>query len=130
MHVDNKKKDILILGKSPADGLDDPTLTAEKEYSINFTEQQKKFCLSLHYNGQNSYIFVNDVEIYKFKAKDSEVNAASLYLGKVSKDFSVDNLKKNGLFGYACDFAVLCDSIDVNDTLDIHIYLLKKHDIN
>ena len=74
MHIDNKKKDILILGKGPTDGLDNTALTAEKEYLINFTEQQKKFCLSLHYNGVISYIFVNDVEIYQFKAKDSEIN--------------------------------------------------------
>ena len=73
-HIDNKKKAILILGKGPADGLDNTALTAEKEYLINFTEQQKKFCLSLLYNGVISYIFVNDVEIYQFKAKDSEIN--------------------------------------------------------
>ena len=70
VHIDNKKKDILILGKGPTDGLHDTTLTAEKEYSLNFTEQQNKFCLSLHYNGMNCYIFVNDVEIYRFQAKD------------------------------------------------------------
>ena len=64
VHIDNKKKDFLILGKAPAGGLNDATLTAEKEFSINFTEQQKKYCLSLHYNGVHSYIFVNGVEIY------------------------------------------------------------------
>ena len=47
VHIDIKKKDILILGKSLAQGLDDTTLTAEKGYSINFTEQQKKLYLSL-----------------------------------------------------------------------------------
>ena len=86
-HNDNKKKDILILGKGPTDGLDDTTLTAEKEYSINFTEQQKKFCLSLHYNGVNSYIFVNGVEIYKFKAKDSEINKPHFVKAKFQKIF-------------------------------------------
>ena len=75
VHVDNKKKDILILGKGPSQGLVH-TLTAEKMYSINFTVTRKKFCLSLHYNGVNSYLFVNDTEIYKFKAKDSEIVAA------------------------------------------------------
>ena len=55
VHVDNKKKDILILGKGPTQGLDGTTLTAEKLYSINFTENNEKFCLSLHYNGANSY---------------------------------------------------------------------------
>ena len=63
VHIDNKKKDILILGEGPTQGLDDTTLTAEKKYSINFTEHNKKFCLSLHYKGANSYSFVNGVEI-------------------------------------------------------------------
>ena len=57
-HIDNKKKDILILGKGPTQGLEH-TLTAEKLYSINFTKQNTKLCLSLHYNGANSYLFVN-----------------------------------------------------------------------
>ena len=61
-HIDNKKKDILVLGKGPTQGLEH-TLTAEKMYSINFTEKNKKFCLSLHYNGANSYLFVNGTEI-------------------------------------------------------------------
>ena len=72
VHVNNKQKDSLILGKGPTDELDDTTLTAEKEYSINFTEHNKKFCLSLHYNGANTYIFVNGVEIHKFKAKATD----------------------------------------------------------
>ena len=63
-------------------------------YSINFTEHNKKFCLSLHYNGANSYLFVNGTEIYKFKAKDSEIVATPLCLGNISKDWSVDNMKK------------------------------------
>ena len=54
VHVDNKKKDVLILGKVPTQGLDGKTLTAEKMYSINFTATRRKFCLSLHYNGENS----------------------------------------------------------------------------
>ena len=88
VHIDNKKRYILILVKCPTNCLDDTTLTAEKEYYINFTEQQKKFCLSLHYNGLNNYIFINDVDIHKFKAKDFEINAAPLCFGNVSKDFS------------------------------------------
>ena len=69
-------------------------MTPEKMYSINFTEKNKKFCLSLHYNGANSYLFVNGTEIYKFKAKDSEIIASPLYLGNISKDWSTDNMKK------------------------------------
>ena len=65
-----RKKDILILDKRPTGGLDDTTLTVEQEYYETFTEQEKKFWLTLHYNGSNSDIFVNGVEIYKFHAKN------------------------------------------------------------
>ena len=70
LHVNNKKK---RLGKSPTQGLDEDSLTSEKMYSINFTKINKKFCLSLHYNRENSYLFVNGTEIHRFKAKDSEI---------------------------------------------------------
>ena len=63
-------------------------------YSINFTVTKKKFCLSLHYNGANSYLFVNSKEIIKFKAKDSEIIASPLCLGNNSKDWSTNNMKK------------------------------------
>ena len=67
-NIDNKKKDILVLGKGPTQALEH-TLTAEKMYSIDFTVTKNKFCLSLHYNGANSHLFVNGTEIYKFKQK-------------------------------------------------------------
>ena len=92
-HIDNKKKDILVLGKGPTQGLEN-TLTAEKMYSINFTLTKKKFCLSLHYNGANSYLFVNDSEIYKFKAKYSKFLVGPICRGNISKDWSVDKIKK------------------------------------
>ena len=82
----NMGKDNLILGKGPTQGLGKHSLTAEKMYSINFTEHSKKFCLSLPYDGANSYLFVNGKEIHKFKAKDSEIVAARLCLGNISKD--------------------------------------------
>ena len=72
--IDNRKKYILILAKSPTKGLEH-TLSAEKNYQNNFTEQNKKFYLSLRYNGANSYLFVDGREIHKFKAKDSEIVA-------------------------------------------------------
>ena len=62
-------------------------------YSINFTVIKEKFYLSLHYNGANSYYFVNGTEIIKFKAKDSKIVATSICLGYISKDWSVDNMK-------------------------------------
>ena len=86
IHIDNKGKDILILGKGPTQGLGEHSLTAEKMYSINFTLTKKKFRLSLHYNESNSYLFVNGTEIIKFKAKDSEIVASPLCLGNISKD--------------------------------------------
>ena len=76
-HIDNKKKDILVLGKGPTQGLEH-TLTAEKMYLINHTLTEKKFYLSSNYNGVNSYLPVNGSEIYKFKAKDSEIVATPL----------------------------------------------------
>ena len=118
-HIDNKKKDILVFGKGPTQGLEH-TLTAEKMYSINFTVTKKKFCLSLHYNGANSYLFVNGTEIYKFKAKDSEIVASPLCLGNISKDWSADNMKKNGFTGYVYDFSSDYDAITVDDSQDIH----------
>ena len=84
-HIDNKGKDILILGKDSTQGLGEHSLTAEKMYSINSTVTRKKFSLSLHYNGANSYFFVNGTDIIKFKAKDSEVVATPLCLGNITK---------------------------------------------
>ena len=86
VHVDNKGKDILILGKSPTQRLGEHSLTAEKIYSVNFTDKRKKCCLSLHYNGVNSYLFVNSTEIIKFKAKDSKIIATPPCLGNISKE--------------------------------------------
>ena len=81
--IDNRKKDILNLGNGPTQDLEH-TLSAGKMYSINFTENNKKFCLSLHCNGANSYLVVNGREIYKFKEKDSELAATPLCLGDIS----------------------------------------------
>ena len=85
--------------------------------------------MSLHYNGTNSYLFVNGTEIYKFKAKDSEIVAAPLCLGKVSKDWSVDNMKMTRFNDYVYDFSVDYDAIAVDDIKDIHKYLMKKNNI-
>ena len=125
VHINKRKKDILVLGKGPTRGLEH-TLTAEKMYSINFTVTEKKFCLSLHYNGANSDLFVNGIGIYKFKAKDFEIVATALCLGNISKDWSVDNMKKTGFNGYVYDFSVDYDAIVVDDALEIHNYLMKK----
>ena len=98
-------------------------------YSSNFTEHDQKFCLSLHDNEANSYLFVNRTEIIKFKAKDSEIVATPLCLRNISKDFSVENMKKTGFYGYVFDFSVDYDAIAFNYLLDIHKYLIKKYDM-
>ena len=73
MHIANKEKYVLILGKFPTQGLNDTMLALENQYSINFTSPGIKFCLSLHYNGSNSFLFVNATKIYQFKGKDSKI---------------------------------------------------------
>ena len=84
----------------------------------------KNFCLSLHYNGDNSYLFVNAKEIVKFKAKDSEVVPYPVCLAGISKDFSSSNA--TGLYGYVYDFSVDYKAITNNKIYDIHAYLMKK----
>ena len=95
-------------------------------YSISFTKKNTKSCLSLHYNGANSYLFVNGIEIIKFKAKDSEILA---YSGSISKDWQQDNMNKTGFNGYIYDFSANYNAIAVFDILDIHKYLMNKNGI-
>ena len=122
VHVDHKGKYILILGEEPTQGLDDTTLTAETKYSINFTQSGKIFVLSLHYNWSNSFLLVNATKLYQFNANTSEIKCP----GNVSKDFTINNMKKTWLKGVARCFSVDFNSIDTNDILDIHKYLMKR----
>ena len=69
VHVDNKRKDVLIFGEGTTQGLDDTTLTAEAKYPINFTQSGKRFILSLQYNGSNSFFFVNATKVYHSKQR-------------------------------------------------------------
>ena len=92
--------------------------------SINFTEKNKNFvwaCIK-----ENSYLFVNGTEIHKFKSKDSEILAHSLCLGNISKDWSVDNMKKTGLNGYVYDFSVHYDAIAVDDIRHSQVFNKKE----
>ena len=98
-------------------------------YSINFSLTKKKYCLSLHYNVANSYLLVNDTEIYKFKANDSEIVASLLCLGNISKDWSVDNVKRTGFTDFVYDFSADYNAIAVDDIKNIHKYLMKKNNI-
>ena len=98
-------------------------------HSIDFTVTNKNFYLSQHYNGANSYLFVNGTESYKFKAKDSEILVDPMSLGNISKDWSVDNMKRTGFTGYVYDFSVDYEPLAVDDIKNIHKYLMKKNDI-
>ena len=132
-HVDNKGKDILILGIGLTQGLGEHLLTAEKMYSVNCIVIKKKFCLSLHHNGANSYLFVHGKEIVKSKAKNSEIEAIPLCLGNISKDCSTYNMKKTGLNGNVYEFNV--DYSDYNvvdpgkDIRFVHNYLIAKYNM-
>ena len=86
------------MGKGLIQGLGH-TLIAEKMYLINFTEPYKKFCLSLHCNRANSYLFVNGKEIHEFKVKDFEIVATLLWFGNILKDWIVDDMKKLDYMG-------------------------------
>ena len=76
-----------------------------------------------------SYLFVNGAEIYKLKAKDSEILVGPICLGNISKDWSVDNMKRTGFTDYVCDFSVDYDFIAVDFIEDIHKYLINKTNI-
>ena len=126
MHVDDKNKDILILGEEPVQVLDNSTLTTEPKYPINFTQPNKRFILSLHCNRSNSFLFVNATKMYQCKAKDYEINDHTLCLGNILKDFTTNNMKKKGLVGAVKFFFVDFGPINTNDILDINRYLIKK----
>ena len=99
----------------------------KKMYSINLSETGVRFCLSLHYNKDNSYLFVNGKEMIKFKAKDSEIVEDPLCLGNISKDFSESNMKKTGLYGSVYYFSVDHNAVVADHILEIHGYLYKSY---
>ena len=127
VHANNKVNKVLVLGKTFIQGINGTTIYAEKIYSTNFRVDNKNFYLSLHYNRDNSYLFVNGKEIHKFKAKDSEIVPYPLCVGGLSKDFEVGYMRVSELIGYVYDFSVDYGAIAVDGILDIHKYLMKKN---
>ena len=126
-HSNNRIRNILVLGKDFIQGIDGTTIYVEKMYSINSSADETRLCLSLHYNGDNSYLFVNGKEIIKFKAKGLETVASPICLGNISKDFSESNMKKKGLYGSVYYFRTDHNVIAVDDILGIHGSLFKKY---
>ena len=100
---------------------------AEKIYSQNFTAVNKKFVLILHYNSNNSYLFVNDNEELKFKAKDDQIVKEILCFGNISDDWTAANAEKTGFWREIYDFAVDYTNTSVSDIYNVHRYLMKKH---
>ena len=94
-------------------------------YSPNFTVANKTFYLSLHYNGEDSYLFVTGKEVIKFKAKKQSV-VEKLSLGIISADFNQVDRKSTGLYGYIYDFGVDYNAISNDKIYDIHRYLMEK----
>ena len=94
VHINNKNKDILILGEGPKQALDDTALTAEAKHPIHFTQPRKWFTLRLHYNGNKRLLFVKATKMYQLKANNSWIRNYTLCLGNILKDFTINNIKK------------------------------------
>ena len=128
-YATNKTQSVLILGHGLTQKINDTAIFAWSMYSPNFTVDNKIFCLSLHYNSDNSYLFVNGTEVTKFKAKDSELIKYPMCLGSLSKGYNKNSLKDTGLYGNVYNFSVDYSAITNEEILDIHKYLMKKNNI-
>ena len=106
VHANNKANNIYVMGDLFVQGINDTALYTEKIYSQNFTAVNKKFVLSLHYNGNDSYLLVNGKQGLKFKAKDDQIVKEILCLGNISDDWTAANAQKTGFWGEIYDFAV------------------------
>ena len=132
LHQNNKANNIYVMGDLFVQGINDTTLYAEKIYSQNFTQPNKKFVLSLHYNYDNdSYLFVNGKQELKFKAKTRQLLMEKLSIGNLSDDWTTSESEKTGLYGNIYDFISDYKKVaDVKAIYDMHRYLMIKHDIS
>ena len=130
-HKANKANNIYVTGELFVQGINDTTLYAEKMFYRNFTEPGKKFLLSLHCNGDNSYLFVNGRQELKFKAKTDQLVKEKLCIGNLSDQWTASESEKTGLYGIIYDFVVDYKSINgVKPIYDMHRYLMTKHNIS
>ena len=130
-HSNNKTQNVLVLGRDFVQKLNDTTIYAEKMYSPNFSVENKIFVLSLHYNGDDNYLFVHFKQVIQFKAKYSEIKPRPLTLGSISTvfDLSASDIKDSKLYGNAYDFSVDYSAITKDKILDIHKCLMEKNNI-
>ena len=123
VHIDDKMKNT-FMNDGVTQGLNDPTITIQAQYFINFSRSRIELCLSLHYNRKIIFLFVNSKNIWIPTKKPY-----ALCLGNISKDFTVNNMKETELNGYVYNFSVDYIIIDNINITNIHKYLMKKHNI-
>ena len=129
-HIDNPQNKFLILGEGDTFGINGSFGAQDKKFSINFSKAKTKFCLSLHYNGDNSYLFVNGKEIYKFKASNKNVNIVTQFcLQRITNKFNHVDAEEIYLKGNIYDFSIGCNAIHKSDILDIHKYVILKNNM-
>ena len=129
-HVNNKANNIYVMGKDHIQEINDTLIYAEKMFYRSFTDPGHKFILSLHYNGDDSYLFVNGREELKFKTKTDQMINNQLCVGNLSFDWTKDESKKTSLYGNIYDFVVDYKAIVEFDPIyDMHKYLMAKHNI-
>ena len=131
VHRTNRANHIYVMGDGPIQGIHDTTLYAEKKYFRNFTEPSVKFVLSLHYNGNDSYLFVNGRQELKFKAKNGQIISEKICLGNLSDQWTTSESEKTGLCGNIYDFVVdFKQIVGVKIIYEMHRYLMVKHSIS
>ena len=129
-HANNKANNIYVMGKDYIQKINDTTIYPEKMFYRNFTDPGHKFILSLHYNGDNSYLFVNGKEELKFKTKTNQIINTNLCLGNLSNNWTKNEYAKTSLYGNIYDFVVDYKPIVETTTIyDMHRYLMTKHNI-
>ena len=129
-HANNKANNIYVMVKDYIQPINDTTIYAEKMYYRNFTEPGKKFILSLHYNGNNSYLYVNGNQELKFKAKTDQLVKEKLCPGNLSDQWTTSESEKTGLYGKIYDIVVYYERVaETTKILDMHRYLITKHSI-
>ena len=129
IHATNKANHIYVMGEGLIQGINDTTLYAQKNYWGNFTDSGKKY-ISLHYNGDDSYLFVNTRQELKFKAKTDQLVTEKLCIGNLSNQWTASESEKTGLYGNISDFVVDYEQIvGVKTIYDMHRYLMIKHNI-
>ena len=131
-HANNKANNIFVMGDGFVQGINDTTLYAEKIYSQNFTQPNKTFVLSLHYDNNDSYLFINGKQELKFKAKPNPILIEKrLCIGNLSAQWTTSESEKTGLYGNIYDFIVDYKGIkSVNYIYGMHRYLMIKHNIS